>query len=319
MNKLPSVRRSFEELLASVDKQLKADPEGLLARWTAGMRDRFDTPEAALKGWQYEMHGWRISTEQLRLAKTILFSTEQIEVFRDLPPGYADSLDYRLPFPFLFIQLSSPFVVDVPMDGYVERSEILYFVLAQQELTEEALAKHKAFYSSPEFFAKPAEHLDSGILNSVFVIYKELNTTRFGWMSESAHEFITDYTRDASESFYSMLKRLCIALVGYINCENIYLEEQGGASEAVNRKRAAKGKARIEPYYVCRIKGVQSPSHATGTGVKHSIRYDVRGHFRRLDSGKTIWVRPHQRGVQNELYIPKVYKVTKGSKPAYGT
>ena len=64
---------------------------------------------------------------------------------------------------------------------------------------------------------------------------------------------------------------------------------------------------------MCRIRGVQydSEGYEKGAGVKHGIRYDVRGHFRRLETGKTIWVRPHQRGLQNELYVPKTYVVAK--------
>ena len=70
---------------------------------------------------------------------------------------------------------------------------------------------------------------------------------------------------------------------------------------------------RLEPYYVCRIRGVQydSAGNPAGEGSKHGIRYDVRGHFRRMTNGKTTWVRAHQRGLANELYIPKTYVVDK--------
>jgi hypothetical protein len=46
-----------------------------------------------------------------------------------------------------------------------------------------------------------------------------------------------------------------------------------------------------------------------GSGVKHGHRYDVAGHFRRLPDGRLIWVRPHQRGLAHELYVPSVRKV----------
>lgn len=46
---------------------------------------------------------------------------------------------------------------------------------------------------------------------------------------------------------------------------------------------------------------------------KHGYRYDVRGHFKRFErgrmSGRVIWCPPHQRGVANELYRPKGYRV----------
>jgi hypothetical protein len=162
-----------------------------------------------------------------------------------------------------------------------------------------------------------AENLSTGVANNIYAIYSDMNTTRFGWMAESHGEFIVNYDDGKMSDFYRQIRRICVACIGYINCENVYLEKQGEVPEAVNRKRENKGKSRLEPYYVCRIKGVQHDSHATGTGAKHGVRYDVRGHFRRLDTGKTIWVRPHQRGLQNELYMPKVYKVEKGSKPSW--
>ena len=52
---------------------------------------------------------------------------------------------------------------------------------------------------------------------------------------------------------------------------------------------------------------------------RHQYRYDVVGHLRfqhqRIKDGhKTIieWIRPHQRGLANQLYIPKTYLVTHG-------
>lgn len=53
-------------------------------------------------------------------------------------------------------------------------------------------------------------------------------------------------------------------------------------------------------------------------GVSRRVRYrfDVRGHFCTFRVGKlagrTIWRRPHQRGVKNALYVPKGYRITSG-------
>jgi hypothetical protein len=40
-----------------------------------------------------------------------------------------------------------------------------------------------------------------------------------------------------------------------------------------------------------------------------SYKFDVRGHFRRLSDGRLIWVRPHQRCLAHERYIPSVRRV----------
>ncbi len=138
---------------------------------------------------------------------------------------------------------------------------------------------------------------------------------QFAFRKDEAHG-LSEWAEDVLCNFsdYERLLPLVNACLSYINCENIYLEKQGEVPEAVNRKREKKGKSRLEPYYVCRIRGVQYDSDGTGEGSKHGIRYDVRGHFRRLTTGKTIWVRPHQRGLTNELYVPKVYHMAAGAK-----
>ena len=56
---------------------------------------------------------------------------------------------------------------------------------------------------------------------------------------------------------------------------------------------------------------------------RHQYRYDVIGHLRfnrhhtREGIKHTIeWVMPHQRGLANQLYVPKTYRVEKGRIPA---
>ena len=78
--------------------------------------------------------------------------------------------------------------------------------------------------------------------------------------------------------------------------------------EKVNRKRAREGKKVLEDFYLCRIRKTKGETHETGQGSTHGYRYDVMGHFRRLPDGRLTWVRAHQRGVEHELYKPKVYK-----------
>ena len=55
-------------------------------------------------------------------------------------------------------------------------------------------------------------------------------------------------------------------------------------------------------------------------GRQHSYRYDVMGHIRfgrhKLGDGTYRhtfeFVRPHQRGLKNSIYIPKTYNVRAG-------
>lgn len=253
------------------------------------------------------------AAKAIQKAKPVVFSTDQLDVFFHMRKTKIDAVDYLLPFEHTLIQLSRLYPVNIPDSGLMYLSAIL---LLQKTLDQNAYNEYvsKSTYGRvvPMTFGEGNKFVH---LNNLFVFTEKDDSYAVGsvnWQSDSIHHELV-----GGPEGIDIFRDLAVACIGYINCENIYLEKQGEVDEAVNRKREAKGKSRLEPYYVCRIRGVQYDSHATGEGSKHGIRYDVRGHFRRLETGKTIWVRPHQRGLQNELYVPKVYKVEKGSKPEW--
>lgn len=244
---------------------------------------------------------------------TIVFSVEQIVVFWDLikSRNFVPSVEYKLPFEHIWLQFSSRLLLqgpDVNPGEYQNSYELSSLLFTQWQITEKLVSN--------------CIHVVDGELDSSSILWEDDDPNHMSVeliCSDSCPGGLADYDPDDEQDvMLSNFRLLAAACIQYINCENVYLEKQGEVPESVNRKREAKGKSRLEPYYVCRIKGVQHDSHATGEGAKHGIRYDVRGHFRRLDTGKTIWVRSHQRGLANELYVPKVYKVEKGSKPAFG-
>lgn len=259
--------------------------------------------------------------------KTIIFSSEQASVFSHLSDSYTDALEYKLPFGDVIIQFDKP--VDAPSmrvnNGH--SNKLVALLLRQWEentvqhnLLTQAMMKEAKEFGLPQYRVQDLIVTDDDffIQNVCVAVYDAMHVARFTWHASASKEELFSYiVDDGTKNLMAWFRNMAIACIGYINCENVYLEKQGEVDEAVNRKREAKGKSRLEPYYVCRIRGVQYDSHATGEGSKHGIRYDVRGHFRRLETGKTIWVRPHQRGLQNELYVPKVYKVEKGSKPEW--
>jgi hypothetical protein len=153
-------------------------------------------------------------------------------------------------------------------------------------------------------------------INQLLMVFGDLNVRKLTWASGKNEAFEIIQATDELAKSWSQVKNLAIACIGYINCENIYLHREGDVPEAINAKRERKGKSRLEPYYTCRIRGVNYDGPVNkGSGVEHGFRYDVRGHFRRMDNGKTTWVRPHQRGLKHELYIPKVYTVDR--KPVH--
>lgn len=261
-------------------------------------------------------------------SKTVIFSAEQAKMFSAATRDYTERLDYRLPFPFVFLQFSEPLempIIDTSVGPGMHMEKLIGIFLTQSEFTEETKAQFKR--QQNELNKNPYNLLgvsqiimnaeEGGVLNAMIAVWEDFNSSRFSWFSDASYELAVpppnNDTEKTVQDAWTGLKRLAISCIGYINCENVYLELQGVVPAAVNNKRAGKGKHRLEPYYVCKITGVQYGANGTerDAGSKHSIRYDVRGHFRRLDGGKTIWVRPHQRGIENELYVPKMYAVAK--------
>jgi hypothetical protein len=105
------------------------------------------------------------------------------------------------------------------------------------------------------------------------------------------------------------LANLALLCLAYLTSPGIEVERVE-APPAVAKRRAREGKSPLPDYYICRLaKGRRYATEGEPTGNHVSFRFDVAGHFRRLSDGRTIWVRPHQRGLQHEIYKPKVYRI----------
>lgn len=221
-------------------------------------------------------------------SQVIVFDSEQVKVFWGLicSGKFLESVDYRLPFPDVWLQFSGNVVLDDTGTELMPDLGNVALLLTQQ---------------------------DTGA-NRVLAVHEENDDVDIIWNSSDPSNMVSfnSYFGDGFPEIAEQYRALAIACIAYINCENVYLHREA-TPERVNAKRERKGKSRLEPYYVCRIRGVQydSAGNPTGEGAKHGIRYDVRGHFRRMTNGRTTWVRPHQRGLTNDLYVPKTYVVDK--------
>jgi len=117
------------------------------------------------------------------------------------------------------------------------------------------------------------------------------------------------WVKEVSEKVVNMM----IHTLNYLTSPTVILEEKS-ASPELQKARQKRGKEPLPGWYEIeytksRIKyEVLKP----GTGSQHSFRYDVRGHFMNFKkgrlAGRVIWCPPHQRGLKNALYKPKVYR-----------
>lgn len=220
-------------------------------------------------------------------SQIILFEQEQALAFAEAARAYTDLMDYRPPFEYTLIWFSEP----MPDD-------LLGIICIQAEYSDTEWQITKNIFRIDGHDGKLAEGEE---INAIYAIYVD-HVRSITWISNGQQtRFVSDAAADAD------IRNLAIACIGYINCENIRIEPQR-TNTATNAKRQRKGKATFDDYYLCRIRGVDYDRRdGASQGSSHGFRYDVRGHFRRLNDGRMTWVRPHLRGLANEIYRPKTY------------
>lgn len=229
--------------------------------------------------------------------KTFIFNSEQILEFvraidRRLPPG-----DYPAPFDFICIQFTTGIDEKLFTTGLRSSGSI--------EASDEILAL---------MIAVPTGDNPSHRLMNVIAWYKSTSINRIQLKVDGNGEieYRTSSTENA-EALYQdkqRLANLALLCLSYIDSPGI-VTERVAADPNVNRKRLAKGKRPLEDYYVCRVESRRTDTGAPDepSGRHVGFRFDVRGHFRRMADGRTVWIRPHQRGIEHELYKPKIYEV----------
>ena len=156
---------------------------------------------------------------------------------------------------------------------------------------------------------------------NVYTQYRTLHD--FGEEAEDTHELF-HLTEELVESLGLSARRWCQNLFSYsafFSWVLTYMVAKGVrvVEEPLSRqqRRALERSKLPNPWHVVKVDPTVSKRHLS-TGEEpvnhHRFRYDVMGHLRfgrhKLKDGsyrETIEiVRPHQRGLSNELYIPKV-------------
>lgn len=108
-------------------------------------------------------------------------------------------------------------------------------------------------------------------------------------------------------------------LLMYMGSQSVHIVEVplNRQQQRAMDRQSAKARPDHQPkaWHMVMVKPKRGAAETTGTGRSHSYRYDVIGHLKlgrhHLKDGsireKVEWVRPHQRGLKNELYIPGTY------------
>lgn len=287
------------------------------------------TPEQTVMDFEQDIRDFTTTSLIAEVSQTVLFKAEQALALVPALKRFDDQPFYKLPFPCMILQF----------DEYIP--ETVFF---QEETdywhNDERMAEiarkireakiNRGIYEkqglNPDFEANDAVMglvlgQELGVCNAI-AFFASGEIQRVKWMEgdqiDQAARYVNPSSRprrDEAKNNKLQLARLAMACVFYLNCKNITLDKVV-ADKKANAKRAKKGKAIFQDYYITRVTKTKAQIQAddeekrSGTGRHVSFRFDVRGHFRRLESGSVIWVSDHQRGIDKEEYRPKVYQTS---------
>lgn len=230
---------------------------------------------------------------QANVAQTVIFSAEQALALRPALDRFQEQPELRFPFPFMILQFDRP----------IKENEFF----AQEE-------GHWTNADKDSILAVVCSQDEDRFMCTAFFASNEIQAVKWEGPSLDFERYIREKSPswDTARQNKRQLQLLVMACMHYLNCENVVLE-QVAADPKTNRKRESKGKRPLPDYYVVKVtktKYENTPA-VESTGRHVSFMFSVRGHFRRLQSGKVIWVRDHHRGVkyEEESIREKVYKV----------
>ena len=267
---------------------------------------------------------WLSLYYMVKKSKIISFPGPLIESILGKVGNDSVNLDYRLPFknviiffsPHVTRELGCASVTESDSYGFIvekkEAGTLVALLLSQFEFTKddiEALVinhREAGYDFDPSHYEKRFAQVGK-VINQCTAHFSNDRIQMMEWESGGFCELIGSLDSSLEEDLMYM-RKVAIGCIGYINCENVEIREEAPPPALAKARERRRGKV-PEPYYVCYIEDRKAGYGMGGVGTKHGYIYDVRGHFRRLDETRVTWVRPHQRGLANDMYIPKTYKV----------
>ena len=256
-------------------------------------------------------HDFEIAALIAAQAQTVIFHADQMLALRPALERFAEAVDYRLPFTNVILQFDRPVPEQLFFDLERPYQNDPALLAETTRLWEEAgLALHGWTPADGDGVAALllTQMEDGGVThNQAVAFFASTAINRVHW---TGHDLTwLPYTDQHFAANKRTLRNLAVACVAYLNCVNLALEKHEAPAK-VQRRRVRDGKPPILPYYTVVVApAYRGEEDAEAHGSSHGFRYDVRGHFRRLADGRLIWVRPHQRGLAHELYVPGVRAV----------
>lgn len=237
--------------------------------------------------------------------KRILFDSQQASLFGQISnetPNFSSKI--QMPFETFYLEFTHPVCLPFQQPGY--KDYLRGILVKKMEVDDEYLMT---------FFLTSFNEVDTS--SDEFVDrswYFKFNSKEMIRKQESYDQWWLDYVSNGLNFFYWILL--------YMMCKSVKIQEEK-LTRQMKRNFERKSiipkpwhKVILEPkYYKSNRNKLDQSSY------KQTFRYDVIGHLR-FNRHKTKngwrevveWIPAHQRGLDNELYIPKTYQVNKGKE-----
>jgi hypothetical protein len=252
--------------------------------------------EAFMSDEELDRRGSLLLNEQVRNAKVVLASGQQLDAFKGVALPAAP---LKMPFPSVWVEFEKS---ATNHDGTAVVVGVLAYDPWYETMPGELILAHVLGFSKKFGPVAPQETLQLPMyINTAALVYPAERT--LAYYGDAMFSRTGNRDRDHFSAALSFLYLL--------SAQNVRLEYTDGPT-ALNKKRVSRGKPPIPGYYnVVFTDAPKHQPHATGMGISPGVRFDVRGHWRVLtkdrEEPKYVWVHPHQRGLKNAVYRPSVW------------
>jgi hypothetical protein len=257
--------------------------------------------------------------------KRVLFDSRQASEFAkngiQMPASAAEKI--QLPFDQFYLEFTEPITLALQEPGFNEQAHALLIAalphgnlqvtmfLQDKSPTGEEVFVDRSWFVNPEWKAFSRATLMKEDPDPSIIPYADGNELIVAGEKPDYPDRHIGWWERVIEHYTTLVQWIVV----YMMAKSIEIVEEPLSRSA--RRRLERQSipnpwhiVRVEPRFVKRTNG-----STEDVGSSHGYRYDVMGHLRFKTNGTVEWVRPHQRGLQHELYIPKVSNFEGGKIP----
>lgn len=267
-----------------------------------------------------ELESMKDQLDNLERAKIINFAVEQAKLFWDIP--HTKDQDFTLmrsPYPIIYCQIGpEPFLLDSyydeEHDTFHDNVRLMGAMITELDLKVDGVWNNRLFQTT---LFVPLEKYPENTYVSTFIVGQEgINELPRAARASFLQLKNPERADKHFEQRYKEITNWTIHVLNYLTSPSVVLELKEHSPE-LQKARQKKGKSPLPGWYEISYKKKTYRSSVRDDGeaptYTHGFRYDVRGHFMTFTKGRmkgrVIWCPKHQRGLANELYKPKTYRV----------